>query len=122
MGSENKQQVLLLTCFLMGGGGASLILLWGERRGVSKGEIGGVASVVCPPLCEVVNRVGGGCAVPSFCSRLLKSGSWVFRSFFYLLFREKAMAPHSSTLAWKIPWMEEPGTLQSMGLLRVGHD
>ena len=35
---------------------------------------------------------------------------------------EKAMAPHSSTLAWKIPWMEEPGRLQSMGLLRVGLD
>ena len=35
---------------------------------------------------------------------------------------EKAMAPHSSTLAWKIPWMEEPGGLQSMALLRVGHD
>ena len=35
---------------------------------------------------------------------------------------EKAMAPHSSTLAWKIPWMEEPGRLQSMGLLRVRHD
>ena len=35
---------------------------------------------------------------------------------------EKAMAPHSSTLAWKIPWTEEPGRLQSMGLLRVGHD
>ena len=35
---------------------------------------------------------------------------------------EKAMATHSSTLVWKIPWMEEPGRLQSMGLLRVGHD
>ena len=35
---------------------------------------------------------------------------------------EKAMAPHSSTFAWKIPWMEEPGRLQSMGSLRVGHD
>ena len=35
---------------------------------------------------------------------------------------EKPMAPHSSTLAWKIPWMEEPGRLQSMGSLRVGHD
>ena len=34
---------------------------------------------------------------------------------------EKAMAPHSSTLAWKIPWMEEPGRLQSMGSQRVGH-
>ena len=36
--------------------------------------------------------------------------------------KTKAMAPHSSTLAWKIPWMEEPGRLQSMGSLRVGHD
>ena len=35
---------------------------------------------------------------------------------------EKAMAPHSSTLAWKIPWMEEPGRLQSMGSLRVRYD
>ena len=35
---------------------------------------------------------------------------------------EKAMAPHSSTLAWKIPLMEEPGRLQSMQSLRVGHD
>ena len=35
---------------------------------------------------------------------------------------EKAMAPHSSTLAWKIPWTEEPGRLQSMGLHRVRHD
>ena len=38
------------------------------------------------------------------------------------LFPEKAMAPHFSTLAWKIPWMEEPGRLQSMGSRRVGHD
>ena len=35
---------------------------------------------------------------------------------------EKAMAPHSSTLAWEIPWMEEPGGLQSMGSLRVRYD
>ena len=35
---------------------------------------------------------------------------------------EKAMAPHSSTLAWKIPWTEGPGRLQSMGSLRVEHD
>ena len=35
---------------------------------------------------------------------------------------EKAMAPYSSTLAWKIPWMEEPGGLQSMGSLRVRQD
>ena len=35
---------------------------------------------------------------------------------------EKAMAPHSSTFAWKIPWMEEPGRLQSMGSRIVGYD
>ena len=35
---------------------------------------------------------------------------------------EKAMAAHSSSLAWKIPWTEEPGRLQSMGLQRVGHN
>ena len=35
---------------------------------------------------------------------------------------EEEMATHSSILAWKIPWTEEPGGLQSMGLQRVGHD
>ena len=35
---------------------------------------------------------------------------------------EKEMATHSSTLAWKIPWIEDPGRLQSMGLQRVRHD
>ena len=39
-----------------------------------------------------------------------------------ICYLEKVMAPHSSTLAWKIPWMEEPSRLQPMGLWRVGHD
>ena len=43
-----------------------------------------------------------------------------YRILMHLL--EKAMAPHSNTLAWKIPWAEEPGGLQSMGTLGVGHD
>ena len=38
------------------------------------------------------------------------------------LVMEKAMAPHSSTLAWKIPWTEDPGGSQSMESLRVGHN
>ena len=46
---------------------------------------------------------------------------WIFLSF-YSAFLEKAMAPHASTLAWKIPWTEEPGGLQSVGSPRVGHD
>ena len=49
--------------------------------------------------------------------RRKKNSGW-----FKLDILEKAMAPHSSTLAWKIPWMEEPGRLQSTGSLRVGHD
>ena len=40
----------------------------------------------------------------------------------WIMFSEKAMAPDSSTLAWRIPWTEEPGGLESMGSLRVGHD
>ena len=49
---------------------------------------------------------------------------WLYLEIWSLLqlVREKAMAPHSSTLAWKIPWMEEPGRLRSMGSLRVRHD
>ena len=39
-----------------------------------------------------------------------------------VLISEKAMAPHSSTLAWRIPWTEDPSGLQSMGSLSVGHD
>ena len=42
--------------------------------------------------------------------------------FLAVLGLEKAMAPHSSSLAWKIPWMAKPGRLQSMGSLRVGCD
>ena len=41
---------------------------------------------------------------------------------FHLYAYTYTLAPHSSTLAWKIPWTEEPGRLQSMGSLRVGHD
>ena len=43
-------------------------------------------------------------------------------SIYLMMFLEKAMAPHSSTLAWKIPWMEVPGRLQFMESLRVRHD
>ena len=50
---------------------------------------------------------------------------WITDSIYMSLSKlwvEKAMAPHSSTLAWKIPWTEEPGGLRSIGLLRVRHD
>ena len=53
-----------------------------------------------------------------------KSESLAVYSHYYStsLWLEKAVAPHSSTLAWKIPWAEEPGRQQSMGSLGVGHD
>ena len=51
--------------------------------------------------------------------RLKREGIYVY---IYIYIPEKAMATHSSTLAWKIPWTEEPGGLQSMRSLRVGHD
>jgi len=53
------------------------------------------------------------------------SGRWFLKniySIYYLFVSEKAMAPHPSTLAWKIPWTEEHGRLQSLVSLRVGDD
>ena len=49
------------------------------------------------------------------------SFSCKLKHFLYILL-EKAVAPHSSTLAWETPWTEEPDRLQSMGSLRVRHD
>ena len=77
------------------------------------------------------HREGDG--TPLQCSCLenpIDGGAWwaavhgVAKSDFTFHFHslEKAMAAHSSTLAWKIPWMERPGGLQSMGSLGVGHD
>ena len=68
-------------------------------------------------------------SVPALISQLsvhfLRRKTW---NLIYSLFlwlgpaKEKAMAPHSTTLAWKIPWTEEPGRLQSLGSWRVGRD
>ena len=61
-------------------------------------------------------------------SRLLSAQRWHKRNqqmnfnFSHVFISEKAMTPHSSTFAWKIPWTEEPGRLHSMGSHRVGHD
>ena len=64
-----------------------------------------------PPLCVLLF---------SFCPSSPTKGFLFIPLLWYP--SEKTMAPHSSTLAWKIPWAEEPGGLQSMGSLRVGHD
>ena len=60
-------------------------------------------------------------SLQTLCCDLLRLKKREFISIYNLL-TEKALATHCSTLAWKIPWTEEPGGLQSMGLLRVGHD
>ena len=58
------------------------------------------------------------------CVGFCHTSTWINHKYTYIspLLTEKALAPHSSTLAWKIPGTEEPGRLQSMGPLRVGHD
>ena len=71
----------------------------------------------------LANPMGGGAwwaAVNGVAKSRTQLGGFTFTFYFHAL--EKAMAPHSSTLAWTIPWMEEPGGLQSMGSLRVGHN
>ena len=55
---------------------------------------------------------------PAYSNRVI----WLMNEKLSCATAEKAMASHSSTLAWKIPWAEESGRLQSMGLQRVGHD
>ena len=58
--------------------------------------------------------------IPPFLHSTLGAEAGTLKTTFLRYTSEKAMAPHSSTLAWKVPWMEEPGRLQSM--LRFGHD
>ena len=64
-------------------------------------------------------RVSNVCSVCWVGSVALVSGTGITRFYFW---GELSVAPHSSTLAWKIPWTEEPGRLQAMGSLRVRHD
>ena len=80
----------------------------------------------CPTLCKPMDCSLPGSSVHGiFQARVLEWDAIAFSQILDMpnqIPSEKAMAPHSSTLAWKIPWMEEPGGLQSMGSLRVGHD
>ena len=69
------------------------------------------------PLSVLILPFRYQCCSASFCSGIISGNN----SSLHCL-SEKAMATHSSTLAWKIPWMEEPSRLQSVGLLRVRHD
>ena len=79
-------------------------------------------------LCKTLCSFSGDCLLlqhaflhGSSVHKCIFSGYIQFK-IYYTLGSEKAMAPHSSTLAWEISWTEEPGRLQSMGSPRVGHD
>ena len=85
------------------------------------------ASTFSPSICHEVMGLNAMILVFFFFNIVFKpalshSSFTLIKNFSSFSLSEKAMAPHSSTLAWKIPWMEEPGGLQSMGSLRVGHD
>ena len=79
--------------------------------------------------CSLILLIAAGSLLSALCCHILESKEHFdtyTRRFLFDIYSgvetEKAMAPHSSTLAWKIPWTEEPSRLQSMGSLRVGHD
>ena len=80
----------------------------------------------CPTLCDPMDYSLPGFSIHGiFQARVLEWGAIAFSKLVSRVYKhhsEKAMAPHFSTLAWKIPWMEEPGRLRSMGSLRVRHN
>ena len=84
-----------------------------------------MCAYVCSYMCTCVCVCVCVCIVLSAKKKYKKQHSsdcwWLFRESVAGL-AEKAMAPHSNPLAWKIPWTEEPGRLQSMGSQRVRHD
>ena len=74
------------------------------------------------PLVCMELRIGATLTDGQFRNVCIRGHGKRWSTFFYLGLSSFCMAPHCSTLAWKIPWMEEPGRLQSMGSLRVGHN
>ena len=76
--------------------------------------------IVCSSRLSAPKRAGT--VLIFFTSAFLVPGIWKVFCNYLLSVMEKEMAPHSSTLAWKIPWTEERSRLQSMGSQRVGHD
>ena len=109
---------------------------WASVHGVAKSR----TRLSDFPFTFSLSCIGEGSGTPLQCSRLenpTDGGAWwaavheVAKSrtrlsdltfTFHSHALEKATAPHSSALTWKIPWMEEPGGLQSVGSLRVRHD
>ena len=84
---------------------------------MSRVQAGGVAQLVCPSLwwCQGASLTQMIKTIPAMWETWVQSLGWEDPP-------EKEVATHSSTLAWKISWTEEPGRLQSMESLRVGQD
>ena len=70
----------------------------------------------------VMDREAWRAAIHGVTKSRTRLSDWTELNWTEWITAKKAMAPHSSTLAWKIPWTEEPGGLTPMGLLRVGHN
>ena len=101
----------------------------GCRQGWYLAESLGVASSVFQPASILIGYIISSQWSKHHSDWLLCSlwlvAAWpvlLVKCIWLLCLMEKAMASHSSTLAWRIPWTEEPGRLQSMGSLGVGHD
>ena len=94
---------------------------WGNSGNSVRLYFGGLKKITADGVCshELKRRLLLGRKVMTNLDSIFKSRDITLPTKVHL---EKAMAPHSSTLAWKIPWADEPGRLQSMGSLRVRHD
>ena len=97
----------------------------GRRRGQQRMRwLDGITNTMDMSLSKlrelVMDREGWHTAIHGVAKSWTRQSDFTFTFPFHAL--EKATAPHSSTPAWRVPWMEEPGRLQSMGLLGVRHD
>ena len=102
-----------LECAQLGGGWCLV-----EKCSLLSWKVSGVVGMCSIGRCSVLSWEMLGAWLRSACCSVGRCLVWLEGP----QLGGAAMAPHSSTLAWKIPWMEEPGRLQSMGSLRVGYD
>ena len=102
---------------------------WGHKKSNTTEWLHFHSSLSCigegngnPLLCSCLENPRDGEAWWAAIYGVAQSWTWLKQLSSSSSSKEKATATHSSTLAWKIPWTEEPGRLQSMGSWRVGHD
>ena len=131
--SMSSSNCCFLTCIQVSQEAGKVVLLywfpnlWSNSCYCRKGQVEAPEAVpLLPPTpspAKMVNYTLGGIKGIRANTKDLKDRVVVtIFVFFPFSCMEKAMAPRSSALAWKIPWTEEPGGLQSMGSIRVGHD